>query len=281
MKLGICPDHAKNYELSLYEALQKGCKSELFGAADFAGLIGNCEFAVVVGVKNNEAIQFLKEKNQPFLYFDKPYNRKWGTTNPEWWRVSINDHSPADYLHTVNFSDQRARQQEWIARPWRESGEHVLIAGHSAKYSAVYNLPNPNDYAASVIATLKGYTSREILYRSKPSWPGAAAIEGAQFVGGARYRIEDDLKGAHAMVTHGSGACLEALLAGIPTIVEGPGIAAGISSRDLSEIENPRLAPMAECQQLLNNLAHFQWRLDEIRRGDIWRSLDSIIADAI
>lgn len=278
MKLGVCLGQFKDYDLTLYEALEKGLSTELFGANSFAELLGNCDLPVVVGVKSNDAIRFLKGKGQPFLYFDKPYNRKWQTTNPSWWRVSVSDHSPTEYLGNMRCSDRRARQQGWLAKCWRSKGDHILFAGASAKYSAVYGLPEPNAYAAQIIAELKKYTDRRIVYRAKPSWQGAEPVEGAEFVGRARYNITDDLKDCHAMVTHGSGACLEALLTGVPAIVTGPGISRSISSTDLAEIEEPRLASLECCQQILNNLAHCQWSLDEIRKGEMWESLRPIIS---
>lgn len=75
---------------------------------------------------------------------------------------------------------------------------------------------------------------------------------------------------AHILVTHGSNACLDAMMAGIPSIILGPGVMGPISSRDLADLEHPRMAGKAERSQLLANLAYHQWTEAEMASGLAW-----------
>jgi hypothetical protein len=61
------------------------------------------------------------------------------------------------------------------------------------------------------------------------------------------------------------------MMAGVPSVVTGPGVVGPISSRELEEVERPRLASDAERWQLLWNLAHWRYSLDEIADGTMWR----------
>lgn len=272
----------KEHELKLAKAFKAGAElnSEsveicINGDNDASGAY---DLAIINGVKNAWRAEHLKSAGVPFLFFDKGYNRKWNVKNPEWWRVAVNHHQPTRYLHLLSFDNKRARQQGWKAKPWRESGTHILLAGASAKYHQMYGLPDPTAWAEDVIQAVKQLSDRPIIYRPKPSWKEAKAVDGAEFKGRASYNIYDDLKGAHAMITHGSGACLEALLAGVPAVVLGPGITSTISSMSLDEIETPQLGAEQDRNRLLANLAHCQWSLDEIRKGLIWQSLRRMIS---
>lgn len=262
----------KSHERSLASAFATGakCQSNIKVDISFDKNISRAadyDAACLIGVKMKKSVRQLFEMEKPFFYFDKGYNRQWDSNNPEWWRVAVNAHQPTEYLLQHSFTYQRAETQKWHPKPWRSAGKHILLAGGSAKYHEFYDLPDPTTWAVEVISKLKEWTDREILYRSKPSWKDAEAVAGAEFKGQAQDNIVNDLKDAHAMITHGSGACLEALLCGIPAIVLGPGITRDISSTTLAEIETPKLAEQHQVNRLLANLAYCQWSLKEINQG--------------
>ena len=83
-------------------------------------------------------------------------------------------------------------------------------------------------------------TDRPIWLRPKASSP-TGPIDGAD-----EYKLDGPFEalcpGAHAIVTYGSNAAVIGMLQGIPSIILGNGVMRPISSTDLSEIENPRLA---------------------------------------
>ena len=257
----------KAYEHRLAEALSDGCPDKFRILKD--GYQGGYDLYCVMGVKNARMIRRLQAKGHRFLYFDKAYNRDW----PEWWRVAIDAHQPTAYLGLMDCPPDRARVQGWASKPWREEGGHIVLAGSSAKYHKLYGLDDPNEYAHAIIRTLQKVTGRAVYYRPKPSWGGAADIDGAKLINRARHPITDDLRGAHALITHGSNACLEAMLEGVPSIVLGNAVARPISSTTLADIEAPRLADDDERGQLFNNLAYCQWSLEEMRRGPFWEFL--------
>lgn len=227
------------------------------------------------GVANVGLMKQCLAKKVPFLYFDKPYNR----IKFKWWKMSIWGHHPTKFLNRLNRPDDRRKVQGWEYKPWRKPTEkgHILLAGSSNKYHKLYDLPHPTEYWVDVAAELRKVTDRLILYRPKKSWKEAIPIDGTKF--STEPSIIDDLRGAHCMITHGSNACFEALLEGIPTIMLGEGITAPISSQIITAetIEKPYEASSTARDMILNNLAYFQWETSDLKAGRFWPTIDDCL----
>lgn len=232
----------------------------------------DCNVAIMVGVKSRELWNKHARAGISLVYFDKGYTRD--TTDDDlrawkYWRVSVNGHHPTSKF-SADYPDDRLKAIGWKFRPWRKSGTSVLIAGSSAKYHAFYDLKDPTSWASKLVKEIEGITRREIIYRPKPSWHEAVPITGSTFSRDKKQTIDTDLIGAHCLVTHGSNACFEAMLAGVPSIILGSAVMRPISSTSLDEIENPRLASDAEREALLRFLAYQQWTLKELVDGKAW-----------
>lgn len=239
-----------------------------------AQVADGCEVACMIGVKSRAVCDANWRAGVHTLYFDKGYLRHRADSPVriwEYWRVAVDGHHPTRTLMKVARPHDRLDALGLEMRPWRSEGEHIVIAGSSAKYHEFCGLPEPTAYARRLVRKLKG-SGRPIVYRPKPSWRDAVPIKGARFSRGPE-TIDDVLAGTHALVTHGSNACFEAVLAGVPCIVLGEAVAAPISSMDLDDIETPRLASEAERRQWLANLAYCQWTMTEIESGEAWATI--------
>jgi hypothetical protein len=231
----------------------------------------DCDVAVMVGVKSRELWSEHTRAGVALIYLDKGYDRHSrmdDISGWEYWRASVNGHQPTSKFRP-DYPEDRKKNLGWQFRPWRKSGKHVIIAGSSAKYHNFYNIKEPTEWARKLIKYLNRATKREIIYRPKPTWKEAVPIEGSTF-SGRDQKISDVLNGAHCMITHGSNACFEAMLAGIPTIVMGDAVMKPISSITEEDIEKPRLASDKERHQVLNFLAYQQWTLAEMLDGKAW-----------
>jgi hypothetical protein len=265
----------KGRETILAEAFKTGVEMDGRDTCDLRRLgepfTPDCDIAVMCGVKSRDLWREHSRAAIQCIYIDKGYSRhsRPGDSREwEYWRVSVNAHQPTDKFRPDYPTDRRERF-EWKPQPWRASGKHILIAGSSAKYHAFYDLKEPTDWTRKLVKHIRGMTQREIVYRPKPSWKDAVPIEGTRFSGGSE-SITEALKDCHVLLTHGSNACFEAMLAGVPTIVLGNAVAKPISSTSVTDIEKPRMAVMKEREALLAFLSYQQWTLLEFHDGLAW-----------
>lgn len=234
----------------------------------------DCDVAVMVGVKSRELFFAHARAGVHLVYLDKGYarhSRQDSIRGWEYWRAAVNGHQPTS-KYRADYPDDRRREIGWTFEPWRETGTHIVIAGSSQKYHDFYGLKNPTDFVSKLSKEINGYSLREIVYRPKPSWKDAVEVHGTRYSAGDE-GIADVLRGAHALVTHGSNACFEAMLMGVPCVILGEAVAKPISSTEIAEIETPRLASDAERWAVLNWLAYQQWTQSEFASGQAWAVL--------
>jgi hypothetical protein len=239
----------------------------------------SADVACMVGVKSRELFQAHWDKGVHIVYLDKGYSRH-KQDGPlgiwEYWRVAVDAHQPTRFLARMKKDSSRWDKLGLEIAPTREEGEHILLAGSSGKYHAFYGLIKPTEYALKVVKRIRKNTDMPIIYRPKPSWRDAVPIDDTEY-SPASEPIARPLKRAHVLVTHGSNACFEALLAGVPTIVLGDGVTKPISSIDLADIREPKIASDEERHQLACNLAWFQWTRSEMASGEMWSAIRSCI----
>lgn len=225
----------------------------------------------MVGVKSREIFTKVKAAGAVPIMLDKGYvrTRRAGNRTWEFWRVSAHEHHPTSRLMGHSYPADRFESLGLELVKWRKSGLQILFAGSSGKYHEFYGLPDPTLYAQRIVDRLATMTDRPIVYRPKPSWREAVPIPGTRFsVGGEG--ITGALANAHCLVTHGSNACFEAALMGIPSIVLGDAVAQPISSTTIADIESPLCGKR---WQWFCNLAYRQWTEDEMRSGQAWETI--------
>jgi hypothetical protein len=237
----------------------------------------DCDLYCLVGIKHFRVMRNLQAEGARFLLWDKGYNRDWS----EWWRISYCAYQPWREVLSLDCSPDRAEQQGWLAvKPWKITQDgYILYAGASQKYHTFCGLPTPDEYLHDLLISMRRMTWRPVMYRPRISPVDVAPVRGC--IPSPMLGIADELTGASVMVTHGSSACLEAMLAGVPCIVLGDGVTRGISSTQIEEIEWPRRANYEARLRLVSTLAYFQWNRNEIAEGRLWPIINSIMQKPI
>lgn len=136
--------------------------------------------------------------------------------------------------------------------PWRKDGRHIVVALPSQTYSRSHD--GADTWADETLRKLALLTKRQIVVRDKET----------------KRPLQDDLDGAHCVVTHGSMTAVEAVILGCPVFVHPDSAAALVGSTDLTKIETP-IYP--ERQPWLNSLAYCQYNEKELVDGTLWRLL--------
>lgn len=147
--------------------------------------------------------------------------------------------------------DDRWKALRIEVTPWAKGGKHIVIAAPTFPYSAFHHSERWTD---ETIDALSRATDRPLMVRFKSSTRPLA----------------EDLKGAHALVAHGSNAAVEAVIMGCPVFVDKSSAAALVGKSDVSDIEKP-IYP--ERQPWLNALAYSSFNEEELCNGVLWRLL--------
>lgn len=266
------------------EALLQGFKkfnieSKIIDPRDFNNeSLSNYDFVVTHTIKFGKRIvdQCIQQK-KPVVYFDKGYtHRSWNNFGTEGYcRFSVNELHPTRYIMQMKCRDDRFRKLKLKLKRHRSKGKHIVFAGCTEKCGTAFGI-DIHTFAKNTIQEVQRHTSKVVVYRPKKSNDPPPPIEGTIYSHNGT-KIMEELHEAHALITFTSNAAVEALMAGVPIYVLGPGIALPLANTDLSTIENPSFPDDQTRYQFFSNLAYSQWNLKEIANGDTWKYLATVM----
>jgi hypothetical protein len=225
-------------------------------------------FLAAYGWKNLGFFETYRAAGLPFVYVDLGYWQRKRHKNDYsgFYKVVVNARHATEYFRRNRPHDRTGGAPR--IEPWRKSGEHIVLAGLSAKSAAAVGL-KPLEWETRIIEELAKYTSRPIIYRPKPSWKGAQPIPGMAYSPRTE-SISVPLARAWALVTLHSNAALDALAAGVP-IYAPEGVASVMSMPSLANIETPEYPEGRE--QLFADIGYLHWTLAEMTSGKVWAHL--------
>ncbi len=243
---------------------------EIRAAENYRGPVG--DVGCVFGVKGvaRRLLDDYRAAGKGTLFFDKGHTRR-RPDGVALWRVSADGFIPLEPFQRVPRPDDRAKAHGLSPSP-RRIGDCLLFAGASQKHCDFHGLGDCTGYARRVIAEIKAYTNRPVIYRPKPSWRDAVPIDGTEF-SRPPILLADELKRCFVLVTYSSNAAVDAVLAGVPAIVLGPGIARPVASRSVADVYDPYWPPDKVRHQWLADLAYCQWTTEEMASGAMWNVL--------
>ncbi len=220
-----------------------------------------------------------------FLYAD--------TTNPmHYLRYSFNDVFPDKGI----YCDTEIDSSRWIKisnnlnirlKPYRTTGDHILILlqRNGGWSMSGYDV---QDWALSVINTIRQYTDRPIVIRAHPGDKGARTYldpnsPQCRIKFSKRVRLStnphlvNDLINCWAAVNYNSSPVVGAAIEGIPIFVTDPtrSQCKEIANTDLTQIENPLLP---DRQKWVERLSMFHWNFDELKSGECWSHMRKFIS---
>ena len=191
---------------------------------------------------------------RPYVYWDRGYFRRvYATWLPPgtiggYYRFHINRYQLGRMLEVP---DDRWKSANIQVKPWRKNGKHIVIAAPTRTYAKFHRTES---WIADTIDALSRVTTRQLVIRDKES----------------KRALQEDLEGAHALVTHGSIAAVESVILGTPVFVDPSSAAALVGLTDLKQIERPAYP---DRQPWLNSLAYSQFSEDELTNGKLWGML--------
>jgi hypothetical protein len=217
------------------------------------------------------------------LLFDKGLIRaSTGLGAPNgYYRVSIDEFMPLGRIERM--MREGVSPNRWVATGLRPRDRvrttatgPVIYAGSSQKYCDFHGLGDEHDYAVELVRRIRKKVGKDrpIVYRPKPSYTGSRPVEGAYFSRPPEM-LGRLLPKAHALVTHGSHASIDAILAGVAAIVLGDGAARPVAGTSLDDLLGESLVfPDREKRfAWLSAISYWQWLIGEMTSGIMWRFL--------
>lgn len=201
-----------------------------------------------------EIILGWRHSKRTFIYWDRGYMRRIFAT---WLPAGVDGgyyrwHINGFQMQKIrDIPDDRFKSLDTNASPWVRDGKHIVIAAPTQTYTNFHGI---RYWIADTIDALARTTKRQLIIRDKES----------------RRPLQDDLKDAHALVTHGSNAAVEAVILGCPVFVHSDSAAALVGQTDLKKIETP-LYP--DRTKWLSSLAYSQFNEAELIDGTLWKLL--------
>jgi hypothetical protein len=215
----------------------------------------------------HDIIQAHKAAEQSCIHLDLGYfGRTEGGTFAGYHKFARNARHPDAYFQRRKHPNDRIDHFNLKFKANRRKGRHILIAGASNKQAFVDGVPYQT-WERSMITEIRKHTDRPIYYRPKPGDGKARPIEGTEYA--QRGSLQHFLTNCHAVVTHHSNMCIDAILEGVPCFSEiGVGCAVGYNTRDIHLIETPFYPHHDHIRQWLADVAYQQWNVAEMKNGD-------------
>lgn len=267
MKIGIFDQYGALNSPPVFEAIRTGL--DRLGVRH-ASMDTDADVAVIWSVvwhgrmqKNQNIWQSFRSTGRPVVVAEVGMLQR-GLT----WKLGLNGTGLDCYPGEIGRG--RARVLGLQPRPWTNRGVNVIIAVQRSDSEQWAQQPTIKDWLTATAKTLRQHTSRPLIIRPHPRQritdiPGCC-IQSPQPLAGTYDGFDYDrcLQDAWAVVNWNSGPGAQAILAGVPAFVGASSLAAPVANLDLSLIENPARPDRTEW---LEQLAHTEWTLEEIRSG--------------
>jgi hypothetical protein len=191
----------------------------------------------------------------PYWHLDNGWVRPGRGDAEGFYRVTRNGMTPA----FIRRADP-ARAVAIGARltPWRARGRHILLALPGEAFGKPWGL-RMAPWAQDIHTRVRAVTDRPIRVRPKDT----------------RRPLAADLAEAWCVVTHSSNVAVDAVLAGIPAIVEPTSPTAPLGNVGLEWIEQPHLSDLRG--EWLASLMWQQFTPQEMRDGLAWEALGRLL----
>jgi len=167
--------------------------------------------------------------------------------------LAIGHHSGAGAWHVGE--EDRWSKLNIELKGWRRDGEHLLVLPQRS--IGEEGVAMPRNWTETIVAKLRKITDRPVRVRAHPGK-----------IKDKPPTLEDDLEGAWAAVTWGSGAGIKAIVAGVPVFHQLAKWVGAKAATTEFDIENPWIG---DRMPMLHRLAWGQWDWDEIRSGEAFR----------
>ena len=216
-----------------------------------------------------------QKKNTPVVVLEVG-----GIKRNETFKVGINGvNREADFANQT-FDGERWKKLNIELKPWRSTGDTIIICGQHHRSHQWRNNPTMNLWFEQQINEIRKHTDRPIVIRPHPRNPTGFDISKwknvTKVLPQRDYNTVDDtdfkekLKQAWAVVNYSSNPAMMSVFNGIPVFVSAQSLCYDVGNTSLSNINNPA---MPDRSNWANKLAYTEWTTEEIKQGLPWQRI--------
>ena len=265
------------------------------------------EYAVQFGTAKDRSIDhhackaLIKEKCRNIIYLETPIIGR--TINEkhlyEYYRVGVNGFLNQQGmffdLDSVD-PDRLAKFRYDFALPkkikWRDSRKgHILLLVQLPGDMSLRG-QKMGEWVMDTVEVLRSMTEQQIVIRLHPAMSAKGVNEfmsdismmmlknhkNVRFSDGRQTSLQQDLAEAGLCVNYSSGAGVDAVLAGVPTITtDRGGMAYPVSASYADDLGDLILPSDEDIEEWLLALSHSQWSLPEMRSGKAFKNIEPIL----
>lgn len=218
---------------------------------------------------NKTVWERFRKENKPVIVLEVGGIKR-GTT----WKVGLNGINRDAYFGQNSMNNIRSNKLKIKLKPWRTTGEFILVCGQHDRSLQWQNQPLMKDWFLQVYNDIRKHTDRPIIFRPHPRCRLPNIEQGLKHV----YRKEPKhVKGTYddfdldfdniwATVNWSSNPGIHSILNGVPAFVSTSSLAYDTANDIdfLHDIESPL---MPDRQQWVNDYAWTEYTVDEISKG--------------
>ena len=216
-----------------------------------------------------------QKKNTPVVVLEVG-----GIKRNETFKVGINGvNREADFANQT-FDGERWKKLNIELKPWRSTGDTIIICGQHHRSHQWRNNPTMNLWFEQQINEIRKHTDRPIVIRPHPRNPTGFDISKwknvTKVLPQRDHNTVDDtdfketLKQAWAVVNYSSNPAMMSVFNGIPVFVSEQSLCYDVGNTSLSNINNPA---MPDRSNWANKLAYTEWTTEEIKQGLPWQRI--------
>ncbi len=154
-----------------------------------------------------------------------------------------------------------------LLKPWKQGGDYVLLIGQVPGDAALQGRDLSPWYSEVALKAQNAYEA-PVRFRPHPQALKRGIVHRPQMTEPSQGDLAEALSAALACITFNSNTGVEAALAGVPTVTVDQGsMAWDVAAHWVGQLARPSREAWA------HRLAHRQWRLEEIARGDPFRHM--------
>jgi hypothetical protein len=242
------------------EKLARSCGGKITSTDDFVYEDSN-QPIVLRGILKHKIMKRCWEEGRDFYYMDTGYfGNESSKLNPHGWkywhRIVKND---LQHDGIIERPDDRFRQFKKTFKPWKKSGNKILIAAPDEKPCKFYGIDR-DQWLKETVDKIKSVTDRPVEVRERNPNRVDRVLKNT-----LQQALDDDV---FALVTYNSVAAIESIFHGIPAFTLAPSTAAKpVSSQDLEKIDEPYYPDSDKLYAWACHLSYGQFHVAELKSG--------------